>query len=113
MMLRLAFFLMFSHFVTVTWDDAINPAGTTYTVYRGDAPCASAPAFSALQSGIQQRVYVDTAVVGGASYCYYTTAVYGGLESVPSNLADGNVPPDAGGMTFTGVSISGPAIMRD
>lgn len=35
---------------------------------------------------------VDTAVSGGTPYCYYATAVIGGIESIPSNKVDAAVP---------------------
>ena len=35
-----------THKVTLTWQDTLNPAGTTYSVYRATGLCSGTPAWS-------------------------------------------------------------------
>ena len=80
-----------THSATLTWVDASNPAGTTYTVYRATGLCSGSPAFSKLATGIADKTYVDSTVTPG-NYCYYVTATANAIESAPSNSALAPVP---------------------
>jgi hypothetical protein len=80
-----------THKVTLTWSDALNPPGTTYTVMRATGLCTGTPAFSTLASGLTTLTYVDTTVTPG-NYCYQVEASSGGILSAPSNTALAPVP---------------------
>lgn len=67
-----------AHRVTLAWTDTVNPAGTTYSVYRAAGSCA-AP-FVKIASGINALTFTDTTVAPG-SYCFSVTATVGGVES--------------------------------
>jgi fibronectin type 3 domain-containing protein len=77
--------------VILTWEDALNPAGTTYSIYRAQGQCATATAFTRLASAITPKTYTDTANPG--QYCYQVTAVLNAVESDPSNNAEAKVKP--------------------
>jgi hypothetical protein len=96
-----------AHYVTLTWQDPTNPAGTTYNVYRGEGPCNLSPALTRIASGISALTYEDDTVVlfsGTYAYCYAVTAVNSGQESVKSNTASG--------LFINVASIVGPAKAR-
>jgi hypothetical protein len=80
-----------NHTVTLNWNDTLNPAGTTYTVYRSTGLCSGSPAFSKLATGVAEKTYIDATVIPG-NYCYYVTATANGIESAPSNSSLGPVP---------------------
>jgi len=80
-----------THKVTLTWADLLNPAGTTYSVYRATGLCSGTPVFSKIASAIAVKTYEDSTVTAG-NYCYTVTATSGGMESAPSNTALANVP---------------------
>lgn len=89
--------------VVLTWDDATNPAGTRYQVYKATGACDAtpAPAFAKLGTEVTEKTYTENAVPIGR-YCYRVTAVANGVESPPSNLAGADVPPAApGGLSIT------------
>lgn len=71
-----------AHNAILTWQDTVNPAGTTYNVYRASGTCASPSTFTLIASGIMAHTYTDIGVPPG-NYCYQVTAVNGGLESGP------------------------------
>lgn len=78
--------------VVLTWDDTLNPAGTTYNIYRSPAPCGlSSTVFTKLIPNITAKTYTDTATPG--QYCYYATATTNALESDHSNTVDTSVNP--------------------
>ena len=79
------------HSVTLTWDDTLNPSGTTYNIYRAVGLCSGAPAFSKIAAAIATKTYTDTSVTSG-DYCYEVTATLNGTESAPSNTALAPVP---------------------
>jgi hypothetical protein len=80
------------HSATLTWTDAINPAGTTWNVYRAPTACTASPVFVKLTAtALTVKTYVDSTVVAG-SFCYQITAVFGGIESAPSNSAGATFP---------------------
>jgi spermidine/putrescine-binding protein len=79
------------HSVTLNWEDLLNPAGTTYKVYRATGLCSGTPSFTALANGVTAKTYIDLTVSPG-NYCYQVTAVYNGIESAPSNSALAPVP---------------------
>ncbi len=79
------------HSVTLTWQDASNPSGTTYSVYRASGLCSGSPTFAKISSGVSVKTYVDATVTPG-TYCYQVTATAAGMESAPSNSALAPVP---------------------
>lgn len=79
------------HAVTLTWIDAANPAGTTYSVYRATGLCSGTPTFSKVQSGVAAKTYEDATVTTG-NYCYKVTATFNNVESGPSPTALAAVP---------------------
>ena len=87
----LAFGQTTQHSVTLTWTDTLNPAGTTYSIYRATGLCSGAPTFSKLASAVSAKTYPDTTVTPG-NYCYQATATVNGMESAPSNSVLAPVP---------------------
>lgn len=79
--------------VTLTWDDLLNPTGTTYTVYRANGACSATPNYVALAPAVVVKTYDDVGVSPG-KYCYTVTAVYGGEESVYADPAVAQVKPN-------------------
>lgn len=106
--MKLLIFLLLSvaafaqtHSVTLTWVDASNPTGTTYSVYRATGLCSGTPVFSKLASAITTKTYPDTTVTPG-NYCYVVTANFQGAESAQSNTVSPAVQPFAPtGLSFT------------
>lgn len=80
-----------SHQAVLTWQDLLNPSGTTYSVYRGSGLCSGSPIFSQLVQGVSQKTYTDTTVTPG-NYCFYVTATFSAIESAHSNFAFALVP---------------------
>jgi len=80
-----------THSVTLNWADSLNPAGTTYSVYRATGLCSGTPTWSKLATALTLKTYQDTTVVAG-NYCYEVTATAAGMESAPSNTAGAPVP---------------------
>lgn len=80
-----------THKVTLSWQDALNPAGTTYSVYRSTGLCSGTPTFSKIASALTAKTYDDSTVQPGP-YCYATTATVNGMESAQSNTAAASVP---------------------
>jgi hypothetical protein len=80
--------------VKLTWADATNPAGTTYSIKRATGLCTGTPVFSTLATGIALKSYDDTTVTVG-NYAYVATATFSGIESGPSNCFQLTVPPGA------------------
>ena len=90
-----------SHSVTITIADTLNPAGTTYNVYRSPGACsATAIAGTPLATGVSVKSYVDSTVTEG-SYCYAVTAVVNSLESAQSNQVTAAILPFAPNITIT------------
>lgn len=79
------------HSAVLTWTDAQNPSGTTYTVYRAQGLCSGTPAFSKVATGVAALTYEDTTVQPG-NYCYSVSATVAGVESPQSNTAQAPVP---------------------
>lgn len=99
-LLLFAAFPIFSqttHSVTLNWTDTLNPAGTTYSVYRAVGLCSGTPTFAKLALAVTVKTYQDTTVTPG-NYCYAVTATANGMESAQSNTALAPVPsfPPAG-----------------
>ena len=90
-----------THSVTLTWADTLNPAGTTYSIYRATGLCSGTPVFSKVASAITVKTYQDTTVQPG-NYCYTATATINGMESAQSNTALAPVPSFAP----TGLSVT-------
>jgi hypothetical protein len=80
-----------THSVTLTWTDTLNPAGTTYSVYRATGLCSGSPVFSKIASAVAVKTYQDTTVTPG-NYCFAVTATSNGMESAQSNTALAPVP---------------------
>jgi hypothetical protein len=76
-----------AHTVNLAWDASTSPDIAGYNIYRAvyDGSCGS---FSRLNSSLNAGLsYSDTAVIGGTSYCYATTAVNtSSQESTYSNV---------------------------
>jgi len=92
------------HKVTITWTDTVNPAGTTYNIYRAAAACSTNPTLAKLNTvPITAMTYTDSAVTNGSTYCYAATAVGPGGESADSNEAPAVIvaPPNAITITVT------------
>lgn len=87
--------------VTLNWNDTVNPAGTTYAVYRATGQCSGTPTFTQIATGIAVKTYLDSNVSPG-NYCYTVRAVAAGIESDNSNLAVAQVRPFA----VTGLSVT-------
>lgn len=79
------------HSATMTWVDNLNPAGTTYSVYRANGLCSGSPVFSKIASAVAVKTYVDTTVTPG-NYCFAVTATFQGMESAQSPSAAAPVP---------------------
>ena len=75
----------------LSWQDALNPLGTTYSVYRGLGACSSKPAYVKLTSGLSVLTYTDSTPPMGA-YCYAVTATNNGQESDYSSPIDVTIP---------------------
>jgi ABC-type spermidine/putrescine transport system permease subunit II len=112
MSLRLAILLLFAtpllaqtaHSVKLTWNDTVNPSGTTYNVYRASAACSTNPTLTKITaSPISAMTYTDASVVNGTTYCFAVTAVGPGGESAFSNEAPAVIlaPPNAVTITVT------------
>lgn len=80
-----------THTVTLTWADTLNPAGTTYSVYRAPGLCSGTPVFSKIATAVTAKTYADTTVQPG-NYCYAVTATFNSVESAQSNTVQPAVP---------------------
>jgi fibronectin type 3 domain-containing protein len=80
-----------THSVSLTWQDTLNPSGTTYSVYRATGLCSGTPTFSKIATALTVKTYQDTTVQPG-NYCYQVTATANAVESAPSNTALAPVP---------------------
>jgi hypothetical protein len=90
-----------THSVKLSWVDALNPSGTTYTVYRAPGLCSGTPVFAKLATGVAVLTFTDSTVTPG-NFCYQVTATVGGVESAPSNSVLAPVPAFApSALTFT------------
>lgn len=93
--------------VTLTWLDAINPAGTTYNVYRAPGDCTGSPTFTKLNTeAFTPKTYDDLGPPEG-TYCYVVRAFRDTLESGNSNTASVAVgPPPTTPANPTGLAIT-------
>lgn len=80
-----------AHTVTLTWADTLNPAGTTYNIYKATSTCSGTPSFVKTATGVTLKTWDDTNVQPG-NYCYQVTSNFAGMESAPSNSAAAPVP---------------------
>lgn len=80
--------------VTLSWDDLLNPTGTTYNIYRANGACTGTPSYVSIASGIALKTYDNTGMSPG-KYCYAVTAVFGGEESDKSIPSMAQVKPHA------------------
>jgi hypothetical protein len=84
-----------SRSVLLSWADTINPPTTTYNAYRAAKTCSTAAAgdFAKINAQpITQKTFTDPSIPPGI-FCYQVTAEASGLESDPSNSAEGQVRP--------------------
>lgn len=80
------------HSVWLTWQDAVNPVGTQYNVYRAVGQCDGNAMFALIGAALSVMGYSDSAVLNGFRYCYGMTAVSGGLESILSATVEALIP---------------------
>jgi len=80
-----------THKAVLTWVDALNPTGTTYTIYRATGLCSGSPIFSKLATGVVGLTYTDSTVTPG-NYCYSVSATAGGVESAQATPVLAPVP---------------------
>lgn len=80
-----------SHSVALTWQDAANPTGTTYSVYRATGLCSGSPTWNKIATAVAVKTYTDSTVTPGP-YCFAVTANFQGVESPQSASALANVP---------------------
>lgn len=95
------------HSVTVADTDSLNPAGTTYNIWRASGSCPSLAPTSTPPAGFTLLTatpiagtgsapiaisYVDSAVTGGNTYAYVITAVTPNGQSVPSPCSQVTAP---------------------
>jgi hypothetical protein len=83
-LMALPLFGQSSRQVVLTWEDALNPAGTTYSILRASGQCAGATGFVKLASGLTPKTYTDSVPPG--LYCYQATATFNSLESDPATV---------------------------
>jgi hypothetical protein len=79
----------------LTWADA--DTGVTFNVYRASGVCPAttgAGTWTKLNAvPVTALTYTDLTVGGvGSTYCYYVTALSGGIESAPSNMTGAIIP---------------------
>ena len=74
-----------AHSVTLTWTDGVNPAGTTYNVYRASGQCAVNAVFTRLATALTVLTFTDSTPTQGV-WCYMETAVINGSESQPGPM---------------------------
>src|SRR5271170_2711188 len=92
--LSLSSFAFAQHSATLTWTASTDTGGTV-NVYRALTACTGTPSFVKLQSGVAAAgPYVDS-TLGAGLFCYYVTAVVGGVESLPSNQVGLTIVPAA------------------
>ena len=83
--------------VVLTWDHTDPVPIVTFNVYRatGACPTVAVPIPTKLNAvPVVAKTYTDSNVAYGV-YCYQVRAFAGGLESVPSNDAQGDAAPGA------------------
>jgi len=76
--------------VSLAWEDARNPAGVSYSVYRSNSVCSVTSLFVKVAT-VTAKSYEDANVAPG-NYCYRVTATLNSLESSPSNSVDVTIP---------------------
>ena len=76
--------------VSLAWEDARNPAGVSYSVYRSNSTCSTTSLFVKVAT-VPAKSYEDKNLAPGA-YCYRVTAILNSLESLPSNSVDVTIP---------------------
>ena len=91
LLLAVSGFAQTTHSVTLTWLDSLNPAGTTYSVYRASGLCSGTPSFAKLITGLSAKTFQDTTVTPGP-FCYTVTAVVNGVESAQATPVNPTVP---------------------
>jgi hypothetical protein len=66
------------HQTSLTWEDNLNPSGTTYNIYRSDGATWN----PVLLANVSTFNYTDTTIVANQSYVYKVTTVLIGVESI-------------------------------
>ncbi len=79
------------HVATLVWNDTLNSAAATYSVYRAPGLCSGSPTFNKIATAVAEKTYRDATVTPG-NYCYQVTATDFSVESPPSNTAQASVP---------------------
>lgn len=69
--------------ILLTWTDTVNPASTTYMVYKAPGACSAASVFTKV-TDLPSTAKSLTDNPGAGTWCYQVTAVVGGVESEPS-----------------------------
>jgi len=89
------------HEAVLTWVDSVNPAGTTYNLWRFTGTCPKPRPLTTPPAGFTQvntqpitaMNYADTTVGSATTYCYVLTAVApDGNQSAPSGEAQATIP---------------------
>lgn len=76
--------------VVITWNDTLNPTGTTYNIYRAAAACSTNPTLAKINTApVTVMTYTDSP--GPGTYCYAATAVGPGGESALSNQSPATI----------------------
>jgi len=83
-----------AHGIALTWLDATNPPGTTYSVWRSNGLCSGTPVFAKIATGVTVKTYLDTPLAPG-NYCYTATATFNGMESAQAVSVVQAILPDA------------------
>ena len=88
-----------AHSVTLNWTDSVNPAGTTYNIYR-IAPGSTTPL--KIGNNLSVKTATDTdPTLGIGDYTYQVTSVDNGVESAPASVTVGIPPTPPTGLTAT------------
>lgn len=86
------------HTVDLTWSDAVNPVGTTYSVWRyTGGGIAFDPTNGRIATSLTTKSFLDTdPTLAVGLYTYYVTATFNGAQGGPSAalIVDiGPIPP--------------------
>ena len=77
----------------LTWKDTINPAATTYTVYRAPTPCSpTPPIYAAIGAGITSKSFTDASPLSPGTYAYAVSATVGKREGAKSVCVEISIP---------------------
>ncbi len=95
---------IFAHTASISWTNSPDTSSTNVYRLAGSCPAGTAGFTKITASPVTTGTYTDPAVTPGA-YCYYVTATLNGVESIPSNTIQANVPvAPPSGLTITSVA---------